>query len=78
MIVQPISKENSCAAIALQATINYGIAQALTTVLLARIGNNCIKTAVLLLRRFHPTLQGQYPPQFHTDFCPIQRKLPEL
>jgi len=59
-----------------QATIDTGIVQAVTTVSLARIGITrcCIETAVLLLCRIHPTLQGQYPPQIHTQIRHIQSK----
>jgi len=62
----------------LQAAINSGIAQELKTVSPARIGiTHCsIETAVLLLRRFHPTLQGQYQHQFHKPFRPIQHNFP--
>jgi len=79
MSTLPISKRKTWVPIALQAAINSGIVQGLTTFSLAKIGITrcCIETAVLLLRRFHPTIQGQNPPQFHTQYCPIQGKFPE-
>jgi len=63
----------------LQAPINSGSAQAFTTVSLAKIGitHCCIETAVLLLRQFHPTLQGQYLPQFHTAQDSVQKNPPK-